>query len=64
MTPEEERDKIAREAAEKATKEANWENRMAQLERQVALFGKAVVAAAIYLAAQVWSFISGGGAFK
>ena len=64
MTHEEERNKIAREAAEKATKEANWENRMTQLEKQVALFGKAVIAAAIYLAAQVWAFISNGGSFK
>jgi len=64
MTPEEEKDKIAREAAERATKEANWEHRMTQLEKQVAMFGKAVIAAAVYLAAQVWAFISGGGSFK
>jgi len=64
MTPGYDRDKIAREAADQARKEANLENRITQLEKQAAWFGKAVIGAAVYLAAQVWAFVSGGGQLK
>lgn len=63
MTPEDERE-IARTAAERATKEANMENRMTNLETQVGWLVKAVVAGAVYLASQVWTFISSGGRFQ
>jgi hypothetical protein len=63
MTPEDEK-AIAREAAERATKEANVENRMTNLETQVGWLVKAVIGGALYLASQVWAFISSGGALK
>ena len=63
MTPEDEK-AIAREAAERATKEANVENRMTNLETQVGWLVKAVIGGALYLASQVWAFISSGGAMK
>ena len=63
MTPEDEK-AIAREAAERATKEANTENRMTNLETQVGWLVKAVIGGALYLASQVWAFISGGGVLK
>ena len=63
MTPEDEK-AIAREAAERATKEANTENRMTNLETQVGWLVKAVIGGALYLASQVWAFISGGGILK
>ena len=63
MTPEDEK-AIAREAAERATKEANTENRMTNLETQVGWLVKAVIGGALYLASQVWAFISSGGAMK
>ncbi len=62
MNDEEER--IARQAAERATKEANTENRMANLEKQVGWLVKAVIGGAMYLASQVWAFVSNGGSFK
>lgn len=63
MTPEDEK-AIARDAAERATKEANVENRMANLEAQVGWLVKAVIGGAMYLASQVWAFVSGGGVMK
>ena len=63
MTPEDEK-AIAREAAERATKEANVENRMTNLETQVGWLVKAVIGGAVYLASQVYTFLSGGGSFK
>ena len=63
MTPDDEK-AMAREAAERATKEANVENRMTNLETQVGWLVKAVIGGALYLASQVWAFISSGGAMK
>ena len=63
MTPEDEK-AIAREAAERATKDANVENRIANLETQIGYLVKAVIGGAVYLASQVWAFLSSGGAFK
>jgi hypothetical protein len=63
MTPEDERT-IAREAADRATKDANTENRMSNLEAQVGWLVKAVIGGALYLASQVWAFVSGGGVMK
>jgi hypothetical protein len=63
MTPEDEK-AIAREAAERATKDANVENRIANLETQIGYLVKAVIGGAVYLASQVWAFLSSGGALK
>ena len=63
MTPEDEK-AIAREAAERATKDANVENRIANLEAQIGYLVKAVIGGAVYLASQVWACLSSGGAFK
>ena len=63
MTPEDEK-AIARDAADRATKEANTDNRIANLEAQVGWLVKAVIGGAMYLASQVWAFLSSGGALK
>lgn len=52
-----------RKATERAVRDTNVENRLAQLERAVSMITKAVIGAAIYLASQVYNFIAGGGSF-
>lgn len=62
-----ERERIRAEARADADN-ANWKksvnDRIANIEKMQGYGVKAIIGAAVYLATQIWTFISGGGVIK